>query len=151
MPVVFLNRKTQPQFVARISALRADSAPKWGSLSATKLMRHLTRSIEMSLGEVEVEDRSNWFSRHMVKRLVFHWFTRWPKGLKAPEIFTPEPSESFERERELLLDAIERFLVAAEKEPTRTGISPFLGPQPLEYWRRIHGVHFSHHMRQFGV
>jgi hypothetical protein len=150
-PDMFLTRDTRQEFVSRLAAIRADTKPKWGQMDATRLMRHLSRSIEISLNEVEAQDMSNWFTRHIVKYLVFHLFTKWPKGLKAPEVFTPEPSENFEKERQTALEAIERFLSIADSEPTRMGLSPFLGPQPMTYWRRIHGVHFRHHFRQFGV
>lgn len=151
MPVILLTRDTQPQFASRLTAIKPDTKPRWGQMDATKLMRHLSRSFEISLNEVEAEDQSNWFSRHIVKYLVFHLFTNWPKGLKAPEVFTPEPTENFEKERQSALDAVERFLSIADKEPDRLGLSPFLGPQPMTYWRRIHGVHLCHHLRQFGV
>jgi hypothetical protein len=151
MPAVLLTSQTCPGFKDRLNAIRSDTKPHWGKMDANQLMGHLRRSFEISLNEVEVEDMSNWFSRHVVKFLVFHFFTKWPKGLKAPDVFFPKTEEGFEKEKQSLFAAMQRFMDAVERDPNRMGLSPFVGPQPLEYWRRIHGVHLSHHLRQFGV
>lgn len=151
MSVLLLTRETVPAFKVRIEKIGPDTKPLWGSMDATQLMRHLSRSFEVSLGEVEFKDESTWFSRNVLWYLFFYVFTTWPKGIKAPAVFTPEPEGDFEQEKKNLLESMERFLTALEREPARKEISPLMGPLTLKDFARIHGVHTAHHLRQFGV
>lgn len=151
MGVQLFTNETAPAFGERIERIGPGTKPLWGSMDATQLMRHLSRSFEISLGEVEVQDQSTWFSRNILWYLFFYAFTTWPKGIKAPEVFTPAPVGDFEKEKQTLLDSMKRFLIALEHEPGRKEISPFMGPTSLRDFSRIHGVHLAHHLRQFGV
>ena len=151
MGIQLFTRETAPIFVDRIEKIGPGTKPLWGSMDSTQLMRHLSRSFEISLGEVEVQDQSSWFSRNVLWYLFFYVFTTWPKGIKAPAVFTPEPEGDFEKEKQTLLDSIERFLTALEQEPERKEISPLMGPISLRDFSRIHGVHLAHHLRQFGA
>jgi hypothetical protein len=151
MSIRRLDRANLQAFIGRICAIRTDTRPRWGRLTSAGLMAHLRYSIEVSLGEHDARDESNWFTRTIGRVLFFHWFTRWPGGvLKAKPGWTPFPRDDFDTERNALIDALERFVATAEREPDRVTISPLLGPLPLEYWRHIHGVHIAHHLRQFG-
>ena len=147
-----LNRETLGAFVDRFKALKADTTPKWGKLTPTGLLRHIRFVLEVSLGEVPEVDKSTLFSRYILSTLFFRVFTRWPGGvLKAPPTWTPEPSDDFRLEMKLMTDALKRFADAADRDPKRTTISPLMGPTTLAYWQRVHGVHFAHHFRQFGL
>ncbi|HYG78614.1 MAG TPA: DUF1569 domain-containing protein [Planctomycetota bacterium] len=57
----------------------------------------------------------------------------------------------FSAEQNGLEADIRRFIELSEKEPERLGLHPMFGPQPLKKWQRMHGMHFDHHLRQFGV
>ncbi len=151
MPVVFLTHENKDSFINRFNAITLDSAPQWGSLNASGMLRHLRYTIELSLGEVQEKDISNFFSRTIIRILFFHCITTWPKGIKAPPTFTPDTSESLESEREQLIQALHRFCDTVEREPQRKTLSPLLGMITLRYWSRVHGIHMNHHLRQFGV
>lgn len=151
MGVTYLNRRNQRLFVLRLSAIRSDSQGLWGRMTPAAMAAHLRRTLEISLGEFPVKDRSIPGLRALLRWFVFHLRT-WPQGkLKAPEDWTPPPQGDFFAERALLIAAMERFVIAAERDPARTAVSPTFGPMPLSYWRRVHGKHFDHHLRQFGV
>jgi len=151
MAVVFLNHAALPALQARVRALKPDSARLWGTMTVERMLSHMTRSIAISLGEVKVVDKSNFFTRTVARRLIFHVLP-WPKGkIKASPAFLPEECGTFAGEREALLAAMERFAAAAEAEPGRMQVSDFFGPLPLSYWSRMNGMHLDHHLRQFGV
>ena len=152
MPVLFLTPQTLDAFITRLEAIPADAQPRWGSMSHAKMLKHLRTVNDMSLGRIEPIDQSNFFSRTVMRFLVFHVFTTWPKGkVKVPDRLTPEPDGNVEEERRRLVEAWREFVEIAEREPNRRGIHPLVGPQPLVYWRRMHGMHIDHHLRQFGV
>lgn len=146
-----LSAETLPLFRERVAALTPAAARKWGSLTPARMLRHLREMVGMSLGEVEAPDESNFIFRAVVRPLFFEWMTTWPHNLKAPDRFTPDAEGDLEVEREALLAALARFVARQSAEPDRVASHPVFGPQTLRYWGRLHGVHFAHHFRQFGV
>jgi len=152
MGIPDLNRKNGSYFEDKLSRIDPERKPKWGRLDPTSLMRHLRRAIEVSLGQVEAEDKSIPGLRWLLRNLFFEWFTNWPKGkIKATPVFLPRAEKSFDEERNLLIEAIEEFVDELKRHPDRKTVNPFLGPISVEYWSHIHGIHFTHHFRQFGV
>ncbi len=151
LKITELQRETLPQYQARLAGISADSAPRWGRMSSADLFAHLRVTLECSMGEGYFRDNSNWFTRGPGRILFFH-ILPWPKGrLLADEQFILATHEEFDAERAALGEALTRFIDQAEREPERKTISPLLGPLTLQYWRYIHGRHFEHHFRQFGV
>ena len=71
--------------------------------------------------------------------------------IQAPAEFDAPSVGELAAERVNLSACVGRFLAAAEATPERIGVSPLFGPMPLSYWRRIHGKHIAHHLRQFGL
>lgn len=152
MPWQLLIPQHLPAFKRRIECIRADSKRQFGVMSPPEMLAHLSRSIEVSLGEIEVSDGSTFFSRHMVRRIAFQTPLPWPKGkIKAPDSLFHKEATDVDAERERLVAAIERFLKAAEREPQRKTLHPFFGAFTLRYWQRAHGKHFNHHFEQFGA
>lgn len=145
-----LTRDRLPVTLARLEQITAETLPLWGKMRPAQIMCHLRLFFEISLEEVPVEDRSNFITRTVIKKLIFDWFP-YPKGIRVPARYIPEPQESFETERQLLIAAIKRFVETVEQNPERRTISGILGPIPLRYWAHIHGKHLDHHLRQLGV
>ncbi len=152
MAVLILNSANLNVFVARIEAIRSDSKRLFGMMEPAAMFSHLSAATELSLGEIESVDISNFFSRHVVKRLVFQTPMPWPKGkIKAPDYFTPPPKGDADAERARLIALIKRFIETAEREPNRKTQHPIFGQLTLKYWQRAHGKHFDHHFAQFGA
>jgi len=155
MAAVQLNEDTLGYYKERLVYLKPDTKPQWGQLDAEHMLRHLTYTVELSLGEVdasEIRDIVPSFLQPLVYLFAFKLFTNWPKGkLKAPAAFLPPPQAEFSREREILIEALERFARELDRNPNRKTHSPVVGDIPLKKWSRVHGVHFDHHFRQFGL
>lgn len=151
MAAFVLTREQLPEFKARFERIGEQSQRQWGELTPAGMLRHLRRITEISLAEIEVQDQSNWFKRTIFCWLVFHVLP-WPKGkIKVPPVFLPEAQGDVTLERKALLETLERFVAASEKEPARKTTHPLFGPRTMENWRLIHGKHFDHHLRQFGA
>ncbi len=151
MAYPILDRGTLPDFEARASRITSDSQRLWGTMTAAAMFAHLTRSIELSLGEVEVPDRSNFLTRTLLRWFVFDSPIPWMRGIKAPAVFFPAPKEELDRERARYVEALRRFVAAAEATPGRKVHSEAFGPMTLAYWGKANGRHLDHHMRQFGA
>jgi len=137
-------------FMDRISRLTPDSKPRWGRMDAKTMIRHLRRALEISLGEVEVSDRSIPILRKIIWVSFFRVFTIWPPSrARLPGYWLPPANEAFEVEKGLLISALDRFVRRLDEMPERQAIHTILGPLTLSSWSRAHGVHFHHHFRQF--
>lgn len=145
-----LTRQSLPRYVERLRAIRPDTRPLWGRMTPSQFMPHLRSSVEMALEEREAPDESTWFKSTVVRVIAFHVIP-WPKGIQAPAYFFPEPDQNLDEERERLVDTLQRFVEAAEREPRRVTRHPVFGRMTLRYWGRVIGMHADHHLRQFGV
>ncbi|MHC4994904.1 MAG: DUF1569 domain-containing protein [Planctomycetota bacterium] len=150
MAKIVLNRETRGDLIDRVNRLQDESTRRWGTMSAAEVFAHLRLLMEISLEERQAPDVSNPFKRTVMKWIAFYALP-FPKGVKAPVEFTPSTDREVATERAAFLDAFERFEAAADAEPNRAVPHPFFGPCTLSFWRRIHGTHLDHHLRQFGV
>ena len=152
MAAIDLDRSTLPRFIDRVERIDEKSERLWGKFSVTHMLAHLIRSVEISLGEVDVSDQSNFFIRNILRPIVFSGFMPWPKGrIKTLPVFLVEPEGDLAAEKEKLVVVLKRFIEAAEADPERTVVSPAFGPCPLRGFHRMHGMHCDHHLRQFGA
>src|ERR1043165_2013287 len=122
---------TQTHFRAfehRVSCLDVGAQRRWGALEPAGMLVHLNYTLRVSMGEVEVEDRSTLISRVIFRRIAFQTPLPWPKGkIKAPAVFTPAPHGTLEECRAELIAEMSRFVQLAEREPARKTFHPFFG------------------------
>lgn len=147
-----LDRSTAAGFQARINRLTPDAVPRFGSMTPHRMIVHLDVTFRVSLGTAPCEDISTPLMRTAVVRWLVINALPLPKGkMKAPVALTPEPSGSFEADRSTLLAGLRAFVEAAEQEPERRTLDPWLGMITLREWSKIHALHLDHHLGQFGV
>lgn len=152
MAAYFFNSDTRDLYFDKINSIKPSDTPQWGKLHPTQMLRHLRYTFEASIGETTMPDQSNLITRNILKPLFFEWLTNWPKGkIKAPDFFTPEPDGDFDFEKQLLFEKGDLFLEKLKTSPNEKHISALLGPTPISYWSRVHGVHIRHHLIQYNV
>lgn len=152
MKIIPLDREHLEYHQAKINRLTPASSGLWGKMDVVRMMCHLRTSVAKSVDDRGVIDRSIPIVRTLGRYLVFDTFTTWPKGrFKSSPQMLPEPEGTFEEERRQLLEAFDRFVTEAQRNPGRTTHSPVLGPITMQYWTHAHGVHLNHHYRQFGL
>lgn len=152
MAAIDMDRSTLPRFIERVERIDEKSERLWGKFSVTHMLAHLIRSVEISLGEVEVSDKSNFLIRNIARPLIFSGFMPWPKGrIKTLPVYLVEPEGDLDSQKKNLAEGFKRFVDAAEAEPEKPMLHPAFGNLPLRGFRRIHGMHCDHHLRQFGV
>jgi len=146
-----LDAATANRFKAAFVRVAPDAPARWGTMDAPRMMAHVARSLDISLGKVAVPPMGNWITRLPIfRRLVFEWMP-WPKGkIKAPPEFFPEQTAAFEEERANVLRSIDEFVAAAGANPGREVVSAGFGAVPLRYWAVINGRHLAWHLEQFG-
>lgn len=150
MKLTPLTTESIPDYCMRIALIRGTDERRWGTMTPEAMLRHLRRTLEMSLGEVAVEDGSNILTRTRFVQWVSLDLLPLPRGLKAPAVFTPPPHGDVDVERDLLVEWLNRFVERHAKFPEERHPSPLFGPLSLRQWSRFHGKHFEHHLQQFG-
>lgn len=152
MNAMSLTRETADEFTNRIHELSPESDRLFGKMDVAQMMRHMRLSLDTATGKAKVPDKSTPLVRDVMFFTFCHVLTTWPGGrIKAPDYWSPPAEHEFDEERRLLLEAIDVFLDKLEQEPSFTAANPVLGPLDQHKWSRLLGVHFKHHLRQFGI
>ena len=147
-----LDRSNRERFRTRLQSLTPESKGRWGSLTVTGMVRHLRRAFEISLGEVSVPDKGNFLTKTWVKWISLYLPLPIPRGrIRLPDVFTPDPEGDLEQEIRALIEKYDAFVTALEEDPGRREMSILFGGMTLAEWSRLHGSHWDHHLKQFGV
>lgn len=135
--------------VQRARQLRRDSPRAWGRMTAHQMVWHATGALQSALGELELPDLGNWFSRSVVRYVALHTSLAWPKGTPTSPVLDavrhPEPTTSFDDDLQQLCACIERFS-RANVEGQRHVV---FGPMSQAEWQHWGWRHTDHHLRQF--
>lgn len=142
---------TAEQFRTRIRSVTAASGRQWGKMSATQMMEHCARGLEMGTGELKSP-------RVLIGRLLGRVVK--PMALKegapmrrnsptAPSLIV-EDGGDLEGSRTRLLGALDRF-VAGGQQGCSEYPHPFFGTLKPNEWSTLMYKHLDHHLRQFGA
>ena len=135
--------------IRRLRSLEADDKPRWGSLTAGKMLSHLIDSFALSAGRKEWHRTCKGFTLQPFGQ----WLTirsplPWPKGLKVPDLFFESEPTNFSADRDELIQAIEAY--ANKPENQTWGVSPEFGRLTPKQWGQLNFRHCQHHLKQFG-
>jgi DinB family protein len=132
----------------RVQRLKTDQKPQWGKMTAVQMVAHLSDSLRMASGELEVAPRKGPFRYSPLKELVLYVLPM-PKGLPtSPELIARKPgdwSEEVADLRDQLNGLVQRGAEALS--PTHPAFGTFSAKQ----WGVLIYRHVDHHLRQFGV
>ena len=132
----------------RVQRLTPQQQPRWGRMSAAQMVAHLTDSLKMASGELEVAPKKVPIRFSPLKELVLYVLPM-PKGLPtAPELIRRKPGEwtaEVATLREQLNGLVERGAEALAPA------HPAFGTLSAKQWGVLVYRHMDHHLRQFGV
>jgi len=132
--------------VARIDRLSPESQPRWGKMTAPKMLAHMADAFRMALGELPVKrKRIPLIASFPFKQLAIYVLPFPKNSPTAPEIIARAP-DAFDVERANVKALLAR-VAAAEK----LVVHPIFGPMNRSEWGALGYRHFDHHLRQFGV
>src|SRR5215203_1726473 len=93
------NPALRGAFVERAQALRVDTRPAWGKMSATAMLAHLNDSYRMTTGELQVKPRRGPLKYTPIKQLIIYVLP-FPKGAPtAPELIARGDTAVLDDER----------------------------------------------------
>lgn len=135
--------------VARLRRLQPDAARRWGSMTAPRMVAHLSDQMRHTLGDSVAARRDGFLRWRIVRHAVIYWIP-WPKGrIKGPPEAFVTPPGSWEADVAGLETLVERFVARDPDAPWPE--HALLGPMSTEEWGAFCYKHFDHHFRQFGV
>src|ERR1700678_4167192 len=108
-----LNPRDRISVLDRLTNLRPETKPRWGTMSAHQMVCHLSDSFRVSMGEKYISTASTFFKRTLYKWLALWVPLRWPHGINTrPEMDQQQggtPPAEFASDLETLRALLERF------------------------------------------
>ena len=141
------------EILQRIAKLQHGAPARWGRMSASQMICHVSDAFRLSMGEKSATPATSVFHRTVLKWGALYFPLQWPKGFRTrPEMEqgaggTP-PSE-FNCDRDTLIALIERF--SSSSRDFQWEVHPIFGGLSYGEWMRWGYLHSDHHLRQFGA
>jgi len=137
-----------------LDRLTPETKPKWGQMSAQRMVEHLTDTLRIATGKNEQPLE---IPEEKIERMQEFLNSDKPMAQNISVPFaTPAMNEKLRNEElELAIDElVEEWLFFEELFETnegRTSIHPYYGPLNFEQWLRLSQKHHTHHFTQFGL
>jgi len=144
-----LNERDRTAIVKRMQSLTVSSAARWGRMNVVEMLQHLRLAGQMALGELPVASKSKRVFQVFPLKHFILYVAPFPKGAPTATELYPKAAESFEEERALILDQLDRIATGPREG---TGPShPLFGPLTWREWGVATYKHIDHHLKQFGA
>jgi hypothetical protein len=138
----------------RIEKLTPDSKRKWGKMTVQQMVPHITDQFRMAMGEMEVADKSNFFTRTFLKWLLLSGMPI-PKGKAetAPELNQEKGQGTLPTDFSSDVSTFHSTLDQFCSQPHNYTWSrhPLFGKMSGKQWKKLGYNHLNHHLNQFGV
>lgn len=135
-----------------LNKLNAGSKAKWGSMSAQRMVEHLTDSIRIATGE---NPQSLLVEEEKLPKMLAFLESDKPMAQNIEVPFAKKDTPLRHEELELAIDElVDTWLLFDEvyaTEPSKTEIHPYYGPLNYSQWQRLHSKHLTHHFLQFDL
>lgn len=143
---------TLETILTHLDKLKPTTEPIWGSMSAQRMVEHLSDSLKMAVGQnvfpLEIpEDR--------IPRMKEFLFSDKPMAKNIEVAFANKNEKLRCDDLELAIDELtENWLEFEEyfsENDLVTSVHPYYGEMNFEEWNRLHSKHITHHLNQFGL
>tara|TARA_B110000091_G_scaffold81708_1_gene90031 strand:- start:1079 stop:1531 length:453 start_codon:yes stop_codon:yes gene_type:complete len=145
------NTTVAKEVIGRIESLTVKSTPKWGTMSASKMLAHCCVTYEMVY--TNNYPRPNRLTRWILKKFIKNSVVSekaYPKNIKTAAQFIIKNEPVFDTEK--------TRLIAFIKQTQALGATVFEGKDSHSFgnltaneWNVLFYKHLAHHLTQFGV
>ncbi|MBK8495747.1 MAG: DUF1569 domain-containing protein [Chitinophagaceae bacterium] len=144
------ERDIYEKMISRLHALGPESQRRWGKMNVAQMLAHCKEAFEVPLID------------HKMPRSIFSllvgWMIKaklynddpWKKNLPTAPNFIIKDERDFEKEKQQLLELIDRFFRGGPEKVGRFP-HPMFGRFTPEQWGQSMYKHLDHHFKQFGV
>lgn len=135
------------ELLRRIASIDENAKAQWGKLTADRMLSHITESLKMAVGELDVAGKKLPIRYTPLKQLIIYLLP-FPKGAPtAPELLAGKsgPLDEYKAELRRLIDT---FIARKGRRDWRD--HPAFGKLSEKAWGVLVYRHMDHHLRQFG-
>jgi len=140
------------EILYHLDSLEETTQPIWGKMSAQRMIEHLSDTLRLAKGELNVQLEIPEDKVEKAKQFI-HSEHPMPKNFEA--IFAPEIAELRNESIDLAVDEFTinwiEFILKFEEEPTLKTLHPNFGMLSFEDWTALNKKHITHHLTQFGL
>ncbi|MBA3558906.1 MAG: DUF1569 domain-containing protein [Gemmatimonadaceae bacterium] len=139
---------TREEVMQRFRHLTRQHQARWGRMNAPRMVRHITESVRMAVGDLHCRSKNSPLSWTPIKQIIIYWLP-FPRGAPtALELMQGDPGEC-EADLANLSQLVNRL--AERESATEWAAHPAFGPLTGRQWGVLSYRHADHHLRQFGV
>lgn len=143
------DASTRLAIIHRLNALTPDATARWGTMTAPRMLAHMTDAFRMAFGELPVTPKNVPIARMFLFKKLFLYVLPFPKSAPTARELISRTPDAFDSERATMRAQMERMDVAA---PSIVYAShPIFGKLTEAEWGVLAHKHLDHHLRQFGV
>jgi hypothetical protein len=135
-----------------LNQIDADSKPLWGTMTAQRMIEHLTDGILSGIGKIEMT--CPYEGEKLERSRAFLMSEQpMPREFKAHFVKDDAPlkHDDFEDAIDAFVDAWLELEEYNELNPNATHVHPVFGLLNQSEWRWMHRKHITHHFQQFGI
>lgn len=147
--MTLFDKPTQDTFLKRIEKLSATSQRKWGTMSVSQMLKHLSIAFSVPTGKLILpKDKLFYLVANPIARyLMIKVMTKWPKNMTTVDAFKVKEDPEFVASKVEFMNNLYDFLKANHLD----GSHPAFGVMSKELWGQAMAIHLNHHLEQFGV
>ena len=133
----------------RLEALTPDHTPRWGRMTAPRMLAHMTDAFRMAFGELAVTPKNLPLARTFPLKHLILYVLPFPRNAPTARELISRAPDDFDAERATLR------LQMVRMDPGAPSIvyaaHPLFGRLTAAQWGVLAHKHLDHHLRQFGL
>jgi Protein of unknown function (DUF1569) len=141
------------EILARLGVLDPGTPRRWGKMSASQMICHVTDTFLGVMGDKATDTPSGLNLWPLMKPWVLYAPFNWPHGVPTRPEFDQQiggtPPSQFDCDMRTLLATIDKF--TAQPRTFQFRPHPMFGEMSEKDWMRWGYLHADHHLRQFGA
>ncbi len=149
MKTIF-EKETYDELLTRLGSLTPECERQWGKMSASQMMEHTARAMEMATCDEVMKQALLGKMLGWMFKSGFLGDKPMPKNAPTGPDFRIQDEPDFEATRVRLNEVIDKFHGLGEVG-TDGKVHRFFGPLTGKQWGETQYKHVDHHLRQFGV
>lgn len=134
----------------RLGRLTPESQPLWGKMTASQMLVHCQKPIDVLTGKLTLKGGLLGFLFGKMAKNNFLRDMGFSKNAPTHPKFRIKHEPNFNAEKELLTNMV-AMLGELGAESIAIDRHPFFGPMTDEEWGKLMYIHLDHHLKQFGV
>lgn len=141
-------------FIALFKDVHENDKPLFGNMTPAQVVNHLTLSLRLSIGDIQVPRINSAEREEKVKRVILGNDRPFPKGLQLPGLEVASAQIGIFP----LHEAIEslnfwrdKFYHYYSENPSAKNPHPAMGLLNFKEWDLFHNKHFTHHLSQYAL